>query len=187
MRTCHPIRTNAVIDAQFVEDLEAVEPVSLVDMKNYLKVDYTTDDALIESMIKDGRMWIEKRCGISFIQKTVMALVEVMNEQELPYGPMAKLGILVEDEEGNTVTSPSLIGLDFGFISLQGYGRFTVTYQAGFDGWPQSLQEALKAYVAYSYENRGDELRSGNIDNSENAFARIARKKSNPYRRTVGF
>lgn len=185
MRACH-ILTNAVISVAF-EETTPGEPVTLATMKDYLKVSVTDDDNLIEGMIIDARQWIEKRCGISLKPKTVTAIIEVMNEQELPYGPVVLDSVIVRDEEGEEIESPRLVGLSGDYVFIEGRGRFMIEYEAGYATPPKPLQEAIKAYVAYSYENRGDELRSGDIDQAENQFARIARNKSNPYRRTVGF
>lgn len=182
MHTCHPIRTNAVIDV-VLDEGESIEfPVTVTRMKEYLKVSTTADDLLIGEMINEARMWVEKRCGISIIEKQVTAILEVMNEQELPYGPIQKGTIEVLNADGETVTDPVLIGLDGGYISLRGYGRFEVSYTAGMETVPQDIQGAIKAYVAFVYENRGDEL-----DKSTQPFAVLARKKSNMYKRTIGF
>lgn len=151
-------------------------------MKAYLKVSTTEDDTLIQEMLLEARFWVEKRCGISLFEKQITAIVEVMNEQELPYGPIQKATITVLDSEGAAVTNPVLIGLDGGYISLRGYGRFEVSYMAGMETVPEDLKGAIKAYVAFSYENRGDEL-----DKSNQPFAVLARKKSNMYKRTIGF
>lgn len=151
-------------------------------MKAYLKVSTTEDDTLIQEMLLEARFWVEKRCGISLFEKQITAIVEVMNEQELPYGPIQKDTIVVLNADGDTVAEPVLIGLDNGYISLRGYGRFEVTYTAGMASVPEDLRGAIKAYVAFSYENRGDEL-----DKSNQPFAVLARKKSNMYKRTIGF
>lgn len=182
MGYCYPILTNAVIDVVLNEGDSVVFPVTLDKMKEYLKVSTTADDDLIIEMIQEARIWVEKRCGISIVEKEVTAILEVMNEQELPYGPIQKDTIAVLNSEGDTVTDPVLIGLDGGYISLRGNGRFEVSYTAGMATVPQDLQGAIKAYVAFSYENRGDEL-----DKSTQPFAVLARKKSNMYKRTIGF
>lgn len=182
MDYCHPIRTNAVIDVVLDEGDSVAFPVTLDVMKDYLKISTTADDELIVAMITEARIWAEKRCGISIVEKEVTAIIEVMNEQELPYGPIQKDTIVVVNSEGDTVTDPVLIGLDGGYISLRGVGRFEVSYTAGMATVPQDLQGAIKAYVAFSYENRGDEL-----DKSAQPFAVLARKKSNMYKRTIGF
>lgn len=185
MWDCLNIRTNAVIDVVLSEaaDPETPEPVSLVAMKQYLKMEnISADDAVITNMIKEARKWVERRCGVSLIPKGVTAIVEVINSIELPYGPIDKASITVLDNNGDTVTGPNLSGLDGGFIRLQGFGRFEVAYDAGYAEVPQELLQAIKAHVAFSYENRGDEL-----DKSNKPYAKEAKAKSSLYRRTIGF
>lgn len=185
MWDCLNIRTNAVIDVVLSEIADPMppEPVSLVAMKQYLKMEnISADDSVITDMIKEARRWVERRCGISIVSKGVTAIVEVMNSLELPYGPIDKDSITVLDNNGETVSTPRLVGLDGSFICLEGFGRFEVSYEAGYAEVPQELLQAIKAHVAFSYENRGDEL-----DKSNKPYAMEAKAKSNLYRRTIGF
>lgn len=185
MWDCLNIRTNAVIDVVATETgtPTVTEPVSLLQMKQYLKMEnISADDAVITDMIKEARTWVERRCGISLITKSVTAILEVMTSIELPYGPVDKASIEVLNNNGETVETPVLSGLDGGFIRIANRGRFEVTYDAGYSTVPQDLIQAIKAHVAYSYENRGDEL-----DKSNKPYAMEAKAKSNPYRRTIGF
>lgn len=184
MRECPTIRCNAVIDVTMTEDRPPIqaEPVSLIETKKYLKVGYEEDDQLISLLIMEARQWVENRCGISIINKTVTSLLHVLNRQELPYGPIQKTTIEVIDHNGDVVTSPVLDGLDNGFISLVGYGQFQATYKTGYSICPPELKIAIMAKVANSYEHRGDELEETN-----SYYAKLARQKSNMYKRTIGF
>lgn len=187
MRACRNIFTNAVIDVVLNEESDPpiAEPVTPAEAKAWLKMEGTfdADSQIITNLITEGRRWVENRCGISVVQKGVQAIVEVMNYQELPYGPVADLSsISVLNDEGETVVGPRIVGLDGGYPSIEGFGRFTVSYDAGMTAVPQDIKGAILSYVAFAYENRGDE-----IDESDEPFAKLARKKSNPYRRTTGF
>lgn len=182
---CYRITTNAVVDVVVAEIADPVtEPVTLQEVKDYLKVSTTSDDVVITEMIKEARIWVERRCGISVIPKEVNAILEVMNSQELPYGPVFDLELIdvVNDLNDDVISSPNVVGLAGGFPSLNGYGRFKVAYGAGYTECPQDLKQAIKAAVAFNYENRGDEL-----DKSNKPYAEEARRKSNPYKRTIGF
>lgn len=184
MYQCPHIRTNAVVDVVLTvqADPAQAEPVTVAEAKEYLRISTSTDDSVIGHMITEAREWVEKRCGISILKKDVVAIVEVMNRQELPYGPIDKASISATNIEGVMVSNPVLTGLDGGYISIGGYGQFTVSYTAGMDIVPQDIKQAIKAAVAFSYENRGDEL-----DKSNKPYAKEARMKSNHYRRTIGF
>lgn len=77
--SCYPIPKNNV---SFVTATEpAVEPVSLSDMKDYLRVDGSTEDDLITSLIVAGRRMAERYTGKRFITQTVK-----MTLDRFPYG-----------------------------------------------------------------------------------------------------
>jgi hypothetical protein len=178
---CIEIHTNSVIDVQKTPIGEIVEPVTLIQAKNFLKIDFTDDDDIITSLITESREWVENRCGISVIHYDCEAIIQVLNSQELPYGPV--IGpITIANAAGNAVsiTSYNLVGMDY--PRFMGYGRFTINYRSGFDEVPQGVIGAMLNYIAFCYENRGDL-----IDESTNSFANQARQKCYPFKRTIGF
>jgi hypothetical protein len=179
---CHQIQTNAVVDVVVTESAPT-EPVTLAQAKAWLRMENVSlDDALITELITEARKWIEKRCGISIVTKTVVAILEVMNELELPYGPIQDMtGITITDDDGEPLGNFTIVGLDGGFPVIRGYGRCTVSYEAGMTDFTEATG-AMKSYIAFAYENRGDE-----IDESDEPFAKLARKKSNMLKRTIGF
>ena len=48
----------------------AAEPVSLEEMKQHLRVDYTDEDSLIEQYISAARQKLEQRCARAFVEQT---------------------------------------------------------------------------------------------------------------------
>jgi uncharacterized phiE125 gp8 family phage protein len=49
----------------------AVEPLDLVDVKNFLKVTFSTDDDLITDYIKGSRQYVERLTGRALITQTI--------------------------------------------------------------------------------------------------------------------
>ena len=49
---------NLLLDIEITSDY-TTEPVSLATAKAYMKVNFTDDDALITSLIKNARIWLE--------------------------------------------------------------------------------------------------------------------------------
>lgn len=178
---CIEIHTNSVIDVQKTPIGEIVEPITAEEARNYLKISTDFDDAELTSLIKQGREWVEKRCGISIIHYNCIAIIQVLNSQELPYGPIIE-PITIANATGDaiSITSYNLVGMDY--PHFMGYGRFTITYRSGFEEVPEEIKGAIKSYVAFYYENRGD-----NIYNSNDKRAIDAREKSDPFKRTIGF
>ena len=71
----------------------AVEPVTLAEAKAHCRVDTSTDDAYISSLITAAREWCESYCDETFVHTQYrMTLDAFPHEIELPRPPMASSG-----------------------------------------------------------------------------------------------
>jgi uncharacterized phiE125 gp8 family phage protein len=71
----------------------AVEPVTLAEAKHHCRVDTTSDDAYIASLITAAREWCEAYCDETFVHAQYrMTLDSFPVEIELPRPPMASAG-----------------------------------------------------------------------------------------------
>lgn len=71
----------------------ALEPVTLAEAKQHLRVDISTDDAYIASLITAAREWCEGYCDQTFVHTRYrMTLDSFPTEIELPRPPMATSG-----------------------------------------------------------------------------------------------
>ncbi len=76
----------------------AVEPILLVDMKNYLKVDYSDDDNLISGMITAARELVESFTSRSLVNKQYLQTLDsfpyftdtVMSQQAYSSSPLPR-------------------------------------------------------------------------------------------------
>ena len=60
-----------------------VEPVSLTDAKNWMRIDYTSDDTLIQSLINASRIHIEKITGVAPNSSNLNAVIlEISNKEK---------------------------------------------------------------------------------------------------------
>lgn len=140
---------NAVISVS-VSD-EGLEPVTLQEAKDWCRIDVTDDDALITRLIKAARRVCENYVNLSFITRTVTAVIHNgLGNFTLPYGPVVGNITSFADAEANVMTDYNL---------RTPYGSdIVVTYNAGYS--PGSLREdlrnALLCQIAWMYENRGD-------------------------------
>lgn len=138
------------------------EPVSLQELKDYAKIDFDTDDTLLQSLITVSRLFLETYTGLSFIPKRLTA--QLRNECggiEIPYGPMqGDLDqTLITDRDGNETTIETE-GLDF--LSIRTQTAFVqLIYGAGYTTLPEPLKTAIKAQAFFLYENRGERLSFG--------------------------
>ncbi len=174
-------RSNKVIDEQRTK-IDATPtgwPVTLEQVKSYLKMDGIEDDnAVISQMIDEGIDWIERYCSISILPQTIVAYLEIKNRIELPFGPVAS----IESINGVTAFNTNCLFPQTGFVNLSGYGRYTVEYTAGYEVVPAALIGGLLGYVAYAYENRGDAF-----DENSEAFASVCAHKIFPFTRDICF
>lgn len=143
---------NAVISVSFSN--EGTEPVTLQEAKDWCRIDVSDDDALITSLIKAARIICEQYSGLSFVTKTVTAiLVNGLGNIDLPYGP-------VTGDVTYTETDGTAIDYD---ISDERCERFKAVYSAGYETLPQNLKTALLNQIAFMYDHRGNEDVSNTI------------------------
>lgn len=166
-----------VIDVSFTYAAEVEEPITLAEVKEYMRVDYDDDDTVITRLITFAREWAEKHAAITIVPRMVVAWLESVNRIELPYGPVtdAIADISVENSDGVTITGTRFIGNEY--PRLLGNGLFTVSYNAGFTEVPEGLKIAMCAKVLSQFENRGDEWKD--------KYDGIAWSNLQPYRRVT--
>jgi hypothetical protein len=148
---------NGVIDYSFSAESAAL-PFTLAQAKTWARVDTDEDDALITALITAARRKCEQFTGISFITRTVTAILNNSNGGiYLPYGPVAGT-IALTDLNGNTITQTNneIIGLDFKQIVEPRSSYIKAVYPAGYTTLPADLVTAWKMQVAYMYDHRGD-------------------------------
>lgn len=158
-----------------------VEPVSLAEAKTHCRVDSTTDDAYIASLITAAREWVEAYMDESLVhQQLVMRLDGFPAEIELPRPPMATAGTATAvsityttDEGGTTATlattqyrvdrdsTPGVMRPNYGGSwpgHLTDYNAVTVTWWAGRGASgaavPQGVKNAILMIVGHLYERR---------------------------------
>jgi uncharacterized phiE125 gp8 family phage protein len=160
---------------RFILTGPAVEPIALVDMKRWLRVDHSDDDSLINGLIKAARERIEARTGRALIAQTwriVMGRWPSDGRVLLPVMPvLSVMAVRVIDAAGMSIPvvapayrlepgsePPVLVvsgapqpGRDRDGIEIDvvaGYGL------AGQD-CPEPLRQAMRLLVSEAYERRG--------------------------------
>jgi uncharacterized phiE125 gp8 family phage protein len=162
---------------------QANELWTSAEVKNYLKVDDSTDDTLIAAMTKAARAEVESRQNISTLNKTIVQRLErfpssykVATDFEnvikcLVYPLVSVTSITYLDENGvSQVLSPSLYEVDTyrGIIAeavdqdfpdtYLSLNDVTITYVAGFGSnstdCPADIRIAILKLIAAMYDNR---------------------------------
>ena len=124
------------------------EPVLLPDMKQYLRVTHSEEDANILRMITFARQQLEYATGRSLVEQTIELEVEIDGIYYLPYGPISTISDI-------TVEGDDVVVVDNG---TTGKGTLIAEYDAG----PYECQYPVMEYVAHMYGNH----EGGNIPES---------------------
>ena len=166
------------VDEDF-ESGDITEPVTLQQTKDYLRLGgfvsddngeqgFDFDDTLIESMITEARMWVEKYTGQYLVPRTLtVVLLNQAGYIELP-GPVVGSITWTDDAE------PEMVGSK---IKTKYGCELTATYDVGYTEFPKWVENSILAYVADHYEWRGDDKAPAPNERA----AQIAR----PYRRVA--
>ena len=144
---------NAVLNVQYSLE-QPPDPLTVSDLKNWLKIDTSEDDALLAMIIMGARFQIEKYVNLSLVNRTVTATINNgLGNFLLPYGPV-KVIATVKTLGGDAIFNTN----QNGFINEPFDDAISVvTYTTGFATLPANLRIAWLQQCAYMYENRGDE------------------------------
>lgn len=171
---------NAVISVEDVTNESGVfeEPVSLDEMKDYLRLEgyvdanestsddlsnFDFDDRLLTDLIRSSRELIEQKAGISILPKTIEAVItNLCGMIELPFGPVISITSLF-DCETTEITSSSyrIVGNKWKYLAYPCYANMTITYETGFEVLPRPIKIDIMRLTAYMYENRGEDASIG--------------------------
>lgn len=159
--------TNGSFTGYSVQFTEAMvtEPITLQEAKDYARIDGTTEDTLITSLIKMARQHCESYMGKSIVLKTVTIDSFTFPYQfQMPYGPLTNelnISKCVTIDENN-VETPLQYRVNAGLFpklfilgGAQSY-KFKLVYSAGFTTVPEDIKLAVKMMVNTLYERRED-------------------------------
>lgn len=151
------------------------EPLTLEELKLFLKVDTSADDALITSLISSARFYAENYLNKKLLNQTLTEILDTFPSfpHELRDGPFQSLSSIKyfdEDQEEATWESSNYffdansgrIALtedgDTPSVTLRDIAAVQIAYVAGFgdkaSDIPQPILDAMKIYVAHFYRNR---------------------------------
>lgn len=166
---------NIIVDTKDIseESGPVTEPVSLAEMKAYLKMqgfiddndstsipEFDDDDDLIEELITNARQTLEEELRVSIIEHTWQAVgvTNLAGMVQLLYGPNIVI-TSIEDSEGEAYdhTDEDEVKLVGDHLKYPNACDMTVEYTAGFETVPKAIITEIKRMAAYLYEHRGDE------------------------------
>lgn len=167
---------------------EVTEPVTLPQVKNYLRLagfvsdtsgeqEFDFDDDILTAMITEARMWVEKFTGQYIVPRSLtVVLLNQAGFTELPGPVVGTVSFADADDSGIDPTDYKIIGTVFPKLETKFPCRLTATYEVGYTDFPKWVSDSVLAYIAFAYENRGDD---NTLPGSPVRAAAIAR----PYRK----
>ena len=155
-----------------------VEPLTVAEAKAHLRVDHTTDDTLIESLIKAARATAEKFQGRGYLNQTYKLYLDYFPAAgyiELPYAPLSSVtSVVYEDENSDTQTwassnyqvdtkmEPGRIwlapGITWPRVEPDRINAVTITYVVGYGATsasvPENIRHAIRLILSDLYNHR---------------------------------
>jgi len=157
------------------------EPVTVAVAKNHLRVDISTDDTLIGTLITAAREYVELFTGQSFIQRTYRAdLADFADAIRLPRGPVLAITSVKYYDTSSPETLQTWGASNYYLhndiwrriegVSLPSVGsradNVQITYTAGrsplaspqLDATPKAIVQAILLLVGDFYEHRESQV-----------------------------
>ena len=163
-----------------------MEPITLTDAKNYLRVDHNTEDGLITQMISSAREFCEAYQNRVHGEQTwelyplkvetfyeLMFPVPIMSIDEVTYlladGTTQTLTAVTDYRtDTRSMTAPAeLFIVNKPTEELDKYTPLTITVTAGSDNVPARVIQAMHLLIGTFYENResyNGHIKSGQIE-----------------------
>ena len=154
----------------------SAEPLSVSEVKDYLKVDTSADDTLIGTLITAAREWVERHCSLALLPQTVLQVWDGLNDNmQLAVSPLRSVSAITYRDTSGTEQTLSASVYDVDSISTparinRAYGQTwpavhtttdaaSAVFTAGYDAAsavPASIKTAMLLTIADMYDNRTD-------------------------------
>jgi hypothetical protein len=149
------------MDNQIISTIGVTEPVTLTEVKNYLRITNTRDDDYINSIIPNARIRAEKYLNSDIVSKQRREYFACISEAiNLRYSPITSVDLVVIDGVTMTVdTDYTVEGLDNPLFKLEqsSADKVTITYTtAGIDA--SLVKPGILALVAELYHSRTEKV-----------------------------
>jgi hypothetical protein len=157
------------------------EPVTLSELKTYLKVDYDDEDTLIASLISGVRERVEQFTGLSLVAKTIELFDDEVPDDfyQLPY---PEHDAILEVKVNGTVSeyySTGLTSKQIKPITTTSYNT-TAEDEKGFyvkyttlGTCPEGVKLEIMKAIEEKYRNRGNTFEGSIAELSENSYANL--------------
>lgn len=156
-------------------ETNAIEPISLTDVKAHLRLDTDDEDDVLTGLIAASTNLVEEYLGKTLIKKLwrieeIGIEVDSVHEIVLPRGPLLKV-LMVQ----RVMPNDGYINIRYAvknhfskpIIAFKSHLPVSVTYEAGYGYYPKDIpppiRHALLTLVAHFYENRNGQLKMSEL------------------------
>lgn len=145
-----------------INSVTGSEIVTTQDVKDYVRIDTSADDAIIARMIEQARIWCENYISRDIVAKTRTYYVDRTNGVfDIPFAPVNSITSVTVQGEAAEYT---VLGLDNETIELDGGSAEQVKVSYSTTGLSDGLlKQAILQLVSTYYDNRADYV-SGSIN-----------------------
>lgn len=152
------------------------EPVTATEVKSYLKIDFTDDDTLIETIISGVREMAEELTGLSLIPSTIVYFEDLDYDDEIRLPYPEHNAVTAVTQNGDDILSDCIItGETEKVVKLPYiYDGIKITYTT-LGTCPAGVKLALLKAIADIYEKRGNTFEGAIAELSENSIAMLTR------------
>jgi len=166
----HDIKINSVTGSEIV---------TTQDVKDFVRIDTSADDTIIDRMIVAARTWCENYIGKDIVAKNrTFYLQEVDNRFTLPFAPLASISSVTSKDVAISYDTYGLLDTIIEIGSLPA-DEVKVTYvTTGLNG--DIIKEAILHLVSTMYDNRADFV-EGNVNEVPNSTKNLLQSYKTMY------
>lgn len=157
----------------------ALEPVTLQEAKDHLRLEVGEDDGQVTSAILSARQWVEEHCWRGLVTQTwelTLGGFPCADQVELPKGNLASLAyvryvdgdgvtqtLATTEYQADTVSEPGKLRLAYGKSWPSARCHWDSVKVRYVVGWavadvPGPIKSAMKLLISHFYENRAPEV-----------------------------
>jgi uncharacterized phiE125 gp8 family phage protein len=142
--------------------------ISLVNLKNYLRIDTSDDDTVLAQLLTSARQACEEYTGRLLGSGTVTYYMDSFEDSSFISGPVTAISSVTYYDIDNVlqtlstsrwyadlVSSPQRIAFDAPpAVFLERYGQVIIATTAGHSTVPGPILQAMRMLAAHFYDNR---------------------------------
>lgn len=181
----------------------AIEPISLSEAKDHLRIDGTDEDTYLATIITAARKYCEQYCNRAFITQTWKQYPEDFSDgMKLSINPVQSVtSITYYDVDGNSQTLNAsqyqvdlsddvcriyeAVDVDFPDVQDEKINPITITYVCGYGSAstdvPMDIRHAIKLMIAHFFQNR-EMINTGQGISSQIPMPKVVQVLLNNYR-----